>query len=67
MRLARVQHVDDLSFGSAAPIRRPTALAVARSPCSTLCISRGTQEEIGAAVVGNEKAEAVGMSLHGAA
>ena len=43
----------------------PERRAVARSPWSTLCISARTQEEIGAAVVGNEKAESVGMSLHG--
>ena len=44
--------------------RADHARAVARSPCSALCISLRRKEQVGAAVVGDEKAEAVGMALH---
>ncbi len=59
------QHVDDGAFGAPAlvdaDLSRGGAIAVQR-----LVHLLGRQEQIRAAVVGNKKAEAVGMSLHDA-
>ena len=57
------QHVDDLSLGPAAAIhaRAPRRRAIA---VQHLVHLRLAQEEVGAAIVGNEKAVAVGMPLH---
>ena len=61
--VAAREHIDDRALGSAAPVdsdstcRRPVAV-------QRLAHLVGCKEKVGAAVVGQEKAETVGMTLH---
>ena len=63
--IGALEHVDDLALGPAAAIDADAARRRAVAVQHLVHLARA-EEQIGAAVVGDEEAEAVGMSLHGA-
>ena len=60
-----LENVDDLAFRATAPVGAGAAHRRTVAVQHLVHLAR-SEEDIGAAVVGNEKAEAVGVSLHGA-